>query len=126
MAFLNVLPDTKALSASCSLSNPNIVIGFKTKFVPKNVDGTIFDCTGMSAATLTYNIPTLAAPVNEVGQTLTIDTADATGITVTATPAQAAVFFIDNYPSKAYSLVGFDGTNTSVLGKGNLNCVVTP
>lgn len=128
MAVENVIPDNKSLQFGWSANGSTCPYGFQQKFVPKNPDGTIFDCTGIATATLISQTPVSAPVPAQVSQVITVTTADATGIVVTATPAQMTTF-MDNWNQNAgqYMMQGTDGSsNTSIVGKGNLQAFLLP
>lgn len=126
MANLNTQPQSVNLSLTRNQQYA-FSAGWLQKFVPKNVDGTIFDCTGLVGATLAVIQPTLTSSLAEVSAACTVGTADATGVVLSMTPAQADSLFAQlNNTNLNYSIVATDGTNLSIVGKGSLQVNMLP
>jgi len=126
MANLPTVPQNTGLSMTYSVFS-GIATGFSTKFIPKNSDGTVFDCTGLNAAVLALKTPTAILPNNSATQVLTVVTADATGIVLAANEAAASAL-ADYFQttSAAYSITATDGTNTSIVGTGQYSMTLVP
>lgn len=109
--------------------NTNITMvegsAFYQKFIPLNPDGTVYDCTGLNTGEI--QLLTDAVSAGDLGdQTLTVEVADATGITVSLTPA--IVFTMSDLLGTnrgAFALQVGDGTDTLNAAFGNISITKT-
>lgn len=100
--------------------------GFQQKLIPKNLDGTVYNCTGYNVATLYYPIVTPLATTTGT-QALTIVTADATGIVVNTSESQSTTLAGNlTQNSTPCTIVIGDGTNTAIASAGTLSLVTQP
>ena len=126
MANLTTVPQNVPITISYSASVP-IGSGFQQKFVPKNIDGTIFDCTGLDGATFNVLTPTALYPQGVASNSLTVGTADATGVVLSCSETvAAAIADIMQTNSAKYSIQATDGTNISLVGIGQITLNIVP
>jgi len=95
------------------------------KFVPKNQDGSIFDCT--NTATCNVTVSNMSASPNDVAVTksMTPLVADATGITLSFSTTQAD--FLTAGTNVRYSIIGGDaGGGFVTLATGSLSFSLIP
>jgi hypothetical protein len=122
MALQPTTPDTKALSGVFSNSQGSSGIA-EVKFVPRNLDGSILDCTGMTGIDLRIPQPNLSSPQATVAVAGTVGTADSTGVIFSMSISQMGTL-ISNWFSTGvsipFSAVGSDGTDSWVLNNGTL------
>jgi len=126
MANLATIPDNKALTIAYSQSQlfgsmPTV------KLVPKNPDGSIFDCTGYNTGNLAYQAPKPSDPTGAQSGTFTVSAADATGITLsfntTAATSYATTMTTNSSPMQ---INVSDGTNQILACNGTLNLKSLP
>jgi hypothetical protein len=118
MANLNKLPDRLNVNLTYTGQTSSAQMP-SFKLVPKNPDGSIFDCTGYNVATFIIALPTLANPLLSDGATLTIGLADATGIVIAPTQAEATNLAASMPGTRSSGSISItDGTNTVVAGLG--------
>jgi len=104
--------------------NTNIALvkgnSYQLKLIPKNPDGTVFDCTGINNANLeVLSDATTATNLGTIG--LTVGTADATGVIVTMSPANVtSVGSVLGTNRGVYTIGLGDGTDTLNGAYGNL------
>ena len=109
---------------SLALSQANPI---EQKFVPKNPDGTVFDCTDLTACVMKAQLqgpnPSLAINCNG-----TMTTHDATGFTWSMTGAQALGLYANGggYTNFKYTLQITDSTTYLIAGIGNLVIGINP
>jgi len=107
---------TQALSTSLSLVQGSTV---DLRLVPKNPDGSVYDCTGYTTCTMNlfFNRVLSATPLDNFSPT--VSGADATGITITVT--EAIIDAIKGYIQTNngwYTFVVDDGTDNINLSYG--------
>jgi hypothetical protein len=116
MAKLTTRPDTQTLNAT-------IGTNLQVKLVPKNADGSIFDCTDFDSENTLEIVPT-SGPVNgkQMQITMAIVAADATGITVSITEANLDTAFQSSYGVTSVSgyFEASDGTDNILAWVGTL------
>jgi hypothetical protein len=128
MAFPStpIVPDTLNFTANFStqLDAYNKV---QIKVVPKNPDGTPFNCT--SATTVDVygsNYAQGPAGSNGVDATGTITAHDATGLTFTLDSANLNTLTLAANPAMKLSVIMSDGTTPLVAASGQARLVVNP
>jgi len=117
MATLDSIPAQQTLTASYSRSQASGGMG-KIKLIPKNLDGTVMDMTGFTGASIILPLATPIAPTTVQSNSLTIDVADATGLSVSLTQSQLTTVLNNmiNLPaSNPYSITAVNGTPDTVL-----------
>jgi len=126
MAHLNSTPDNFSITLNYS-TYATFATGAQVKLVPKNIDGTVFDCTGMNAASLNYFYPSPGNAERQANQPITVGTADATGIVLSLTPAQATAIAATMTNTNAPADITIsNGTDTMIAGKGNVALNLVP
>jgi hypothetical protein len=91
------------------------------KIVPTNPDGSIYDCTAVTAATIKVtNQPNGFAPAQvQTTATPTLVAHDATGVTISLSAANQATLAPMGAQNALCSITITDGTTTVVAGAGN-------
>jgi len=127
MAHLSTIPDnTKNPVITGSLSIPNLSVA-QFKLIPKNPDGTVFDCTGTTSATMLVGQPTIGTPATQVALSFTVTTADATGLTLNTNGASLLAFVqAIASVSNRYSMSCNTATDDYIAAVGNVNVSVGP
>ena len=95
------------------------------KFIPKNQDGSVFDCTALQTTEMT--VSNMLADPNPVAikKTIAPDTKDATGFVLTLTSTQAD--FLQAGTNARYSIVGVDGSaSRALLATGSISFSIVP
>ncbi len=128
MANLQSIPQTYNSSSTFSLDAAFWSGVAEQKLAPKDATGAIIDLTGYNGATLSLLFPTANNPSGNLDLTMTVGTADATGIIVSATPAQVATAFNNKTPAGSYKAVIHvtDATDTVIAASGTLNLLTAP
>jgi hypothetical protein len=126
MANIPTIPMT--VSLQLSFANTVAYGGLPIpKLIPRAIDGSVYDCTGVIAANLTVAAPTALNPNATIVEVLAISVADATGITLSITEANtadlAAKLLSRNVPCNINALTA---TDAFLAATGNLAMQVTP
>jgi hypothetical protein len=126
MASLNVIPAQTTLQVGYSVANSQ---GYGTtyKAIPKNPDGSIFDCTGYNAASLQFANPTLLNPGSTTSTALVVGTADGTGIVLTIDESGASTLGNNMVSTSSPICVEItNGTDTALAVRGSVQLSVLP
>lgn len=134
MAFVDTVPDSKSLQATYS-SQEGLFLGIaQQKYIPKNLDGTVFDCTGYDH---TINLHIIQSALNGVDDSPApanldvLGTAavafDATGAQINFTSSQVSTGLLTQHlaaGSYNYALEGqTTGGNKALLSQGTINVI---
>ena len=123
MAWSNLFPAPQQQTLSAKYDSASAAYqGLQAKFVPRNLDNTIFDCTpatGVDVIAMNIAGKSSFRIETELGGTLVA--ADATGITISLSAADLATLTDLGTANASFVLKVTDGTNQIVLGYGSLN-----
>lgn len=91
------------------------------KIVPQNPDGTPYDCTSATSATIHVTNTANGLSIAQVATTATptLGTHDATGVTLTLTAANQAALGVIGTQNAVVSITITDGTTTPTVAVGN-------
>ncbi len=126
MANLTTVPDAAQIQLNFSIGG-NQASSWQHKYVPKNIDGTIFNCTAAATATIYVNTPTYINPSNNANFPCTIGTADATGVVLSMTEAQVInLLSAMTSGTTKYTIAINNGVDNFLTGIGNVIVAVQP
>jgi len=95
------------------------------KFIPKNQDGSVFDCSAVQTTEMTASNMVADPNPCTVKKTIAPDTKDATGFVLTLSSTQAD--FLQAGQNGRYSIVGIDGSASRVLlATGSISFSIVP
>lgn len=124
MAFLQSNPTSANPQANYSINSTTSLGMPSTLFSPTDKTGAVIDLTGYNTATFRFTTPGQQTNANTLANgTGTVDSAGATGITLSMTPTNlntALATMLVTAGTIPYDVLVGNGTDQLIAGKGNL------